>query len=60
MVYYDRNYGKCAFYWGFQLTRIFHAPDVLSDKAFKGEAVVNYCEPLITQSMAAHQDAPEG
>ena len=30
---------------------MFHAPEMFMGKAFKGEAVVCYCEPLITQPM---------
>jgi len=30
-----------------------HEPEVFICKALKGEAIVNYCEPLITQQMKA-------
>ena len=39
------------------LARIFHASDALICKAFRGEAVVFYCKPLITQQMGASGSA---
>ena len=32
-------------------TRIFHAPEVFIGEAFKGDAVIVYCEPVITKPM---------
>jgi hypothetical protein len=42
------------------LSRIFYAPDALICKAFRGEAVVFYCKPLITQQMGVSGSAQRG
>ena len=34
-------------------TRVLQEPGAFICKALKGEAIVNYCEPLITQQMKA-------
>ncbi|MGD8612785.1 MAG: hypothetical protein PVJ44_06765 [Desulfobacterales bacterium] len=36
-----------------RLARLFHELEDFICKAFKGEAIVNYCSPLITQQMTA-------
>jgi hypothetical protein len=38
-------------------SRMFNAPDALICQAFRGEAEVFYCEPLITQQMGASGSA---
>jgi hypothetical protein len=41
------------------VARLFHELEAFICKAFKGEAIVNYCSPLITQQMEAF-GLPEG
>jgi hypothetical protein len=49
---------KASFFYKFLIkfsisTRILHELEVFICKAFKGEAIVCYCEPLITKQMEA-------
>jgi hypothetical protein len=41
------------------MTWILHELEAFICKALKGEAIVHYCEPLITQQMEA-SSSPEG